>query len=376
MIYNFNFLANFIFAVVTFVMGISFLSLNTPAKSGLNNYRISLKVLAVAYFALSFFAIFRLFNAQKSDTIEIISFIDLSISSIQALLFTLTLIVLINPRFIKLKKLFWFVLPFLSIAVLYLFSFFIYGDPKIVSIEQIGSNLQNPTLWIRLLLLLYYLFQLCFYTYLFIRESRRYNEEILNYFSDVVTLKLSWVQIAFYSALAIGIIAIFSSFLSVQFEWMFTILFTFFYLGFAQEYIQYNRVFTIIENAIVNPVAEVVQVPVRHLIKSDWEHYKSEILKNKYYCQSGVNIEDLAKKLNIGRTTLSNLINREESMNFNSWINRLRIEDSKKLLIDNPEFTIAIISELVGYTEQANFSRQFKLITGESPLYWRKKAAS
>ena len=92
--------------------------------------------------------------------------------------------------------------------------------------------------------------------------------------------------------------------------------------------------------------------------------------------ESGVTIEDLANKLNIGRTTLSNLINREEGVNFNTWINRLRIEEAKQLLIDNPDYTIAKISEMVGYTEQANFSRQFKQITGESPLLWRKQAAS
>jgi len=54
----------------------------------------------------------------------------------------------------------------------------------------------------------------------------------------------------------------------------------------------------------------------------------------------------------------------------------LRIEDAKQLLIDHPDYPIAVVSELVGYTEQANFSRQFKQITGESPLYWRKKAVS
>jgi YesN/AraC family two-component response regulator len=89
-----------------------------------------------------------------------------------------------------------------------------------------------------------------------------------------------------------------------------------------------------------------------------------------------VTIEDIANKLKVGRTTLSNLINREEGVNFNTWINRLRIEYAKQLMIDNPDYTIAKISELVGYTEQANFSRQFKLIAGESPLLWRKKTAS
>jgi two-component system response regulator YesN len=198
----------------------------------------------------------------------------------------------------------------------------------------------------------------------------------MNYFSEVVQLKLKWVRLAFFSALFVGLTALISGFLPFEYGWIFTLVFTLFYFGFAQEYIKYNKVYHIIESAISIPHTETIPIPGRHLMKADWEYYKKEILSNKFYCKAGVNIEDLAKKLNIGRTTLSNLINREEGINFNSWINRLRIEDAKSLMMDNPDFTIAIISEMVGYTEQANFSRQFKQITGESPLYWRKKAAS
>jgi AraC-like DNA-binding protein len=80
----------------------------------------------------------------------------------------------------------------------------------------------------------------------------------------------------------------------------------------------------------------------------------------------------MAQYLKIGRTTLSTFINNEEGMNFNSWINLLRVEEAKSLLIDYPHYNLTQISELIGYSEPSNFSRQFKLITSESPSVWRQ----
>jgi AraC-like DNA-binding protein len=186
---------------------------------------------------------------------------------------------------------------------------------------------------------------------------------------------MNWVKFAYFSALTIGITAMLSSFFPMNTDWIVTIIFSAFYFIFAQEYIKYNKVFSIVEPAINNTITDNPPVQLRSS-RSDWEYYKQRIQSNKQYLVQGITIEEIANNLKISRTTLSNLINREEGVNFNTWINRLRIEDAKNLMIDNPDFTILQISEMVGYTEQANFSRQFKQITGESPLVWRKRLAA
>jgi YesN/AraC family two-component response regulator len=81
----------------------------------------------------------------------------------------------------------------------------------------------------------------------------------------------------------------------------------------------------------------------------------------------------MAHWLGIGRTMLSQHINTNEAMNFNAWINHLRIEEAKQLMRQHPDYTFLQISELVGYSEQANFSRQFKIHAGKSPSVWRQK---
>jgi len=372
---NFHFLTNSLLAVVCGVMGTSFLSFHIPNKEGLKNYRISLRVLASAYFAMSILAISILIFHFSDNSKEYFTYVITAISSIQALLFTFTLITLINPNYLKVRNLIRHLHPFLAFTTLFIVSIIIFGNPQIKTFDAIFQNRTHPTLWVRILFLGYYIFQLVYYSYLYTKEVKRYELELLDYFSDVYRIRMKWMVIAFYSALTIGLTALISCFFPMEYDWIFNLIYAVFYFGFAQEYIKYNRIFSIIEPAIIPETVETTTSP-KLRIKTDWNYLKQQISANHYYCEVSINIEEMAHKLNVGRTTLSNFINREEGMNFNTWINKLRIEDAKNLLIENPDYTIAIIAEMVGYSEQANFSRQFKLITGETPLVWRKKLAA
>jgi len=370
---NLHFLTNSLLAVVCAVMGASFLSIHMPKKDGLKSYQISLRVLAIAYFAMSLIALTVISFNLSDNSSEYITFIITFISSTQALLFSFTLITLINPSFVKVKNVFLHSLPIALFLLLYIISSALFGDPVVTSLNQFFQNIKHPTLIVRLSFLVFYVFQLVYYTDLFMKEAQRYDSELLNYFSDVVQLRLKWVRVAFFAALFVGFTALISCFFPKKDDWIFNILYSLFYFLYAQEYIKYNKVYNIVEPVIHLVPEEDSAVMIKARVKADWDFYKHQIEAQQYYREAGINIEDLAYRLKIGRTTLSNLINREEGMNFNTWINQLRIEDAKQLLLENPDYTIATISEMVGYTEQANFSRQFKQITGESPLMWRKK---
>jgi len=152
---------------------------------------------------------------------------------------------------------------------------------------------------------------------------------------------------------------------------VFTIIYTLFYFSFGIYYIQYPSKFFYIEPAIYPASSSTDKVP-NNKKRLVWDELKNKIIAEKYYLTPGVNIEDMAQYLKIGRTTLSTFINNEEGMNFNLWITSLRIEEAKNLFASYPEYSLAQISELVGYSEPSNFSRQFKLITNESPSVWRQ----
>ena len=59
-------------------------------------------------------------------------------------------------------------------------------------------------------------------------------------------------------------------------------------------------------------------------------------------------------------------------MDFRAWRTSLRVEDAKKLLVEEPSIPASQIARIVGITDRSNFFRQFTLITGMSPDDWRK----
>lgn len=79
---------------------------------------------------------------------------------------------------------------------------------------------------------------------------------------------------------------------------------------------------------------------------------------------------EVAEQVYVSQWHLSKLINRHLKQNFFDIVNDLRIGRAKELLLD-PARRISEISNDVGYTDVAHFSRTFKKITGQTPMEYR-----
>jgi AraC-like DNA-binding protein len=162
---------------------------------------------------------------------------------------------------------------------------------------------------------------------------------------------------------------IFQTLPSLLFDNIFTTVIVVFYTGFAINFINYKKIYHIIEPAL-NTYG---QIEIDHTFKKlSWDLYKQKILESKIYLKEGITLIEIAQSVNVGRGTLSNFINTRENQNFNSWINQLRITEAKSLMTNNPGVPVSYIAMKTGYSEPSNFSREFKQITGETPLAWRK----
>lgn len=106
--------------------------------------------------------------------------------------------------------------------------------------------------------------------------------------------------------------------------------------------------------------------------KKKIEDKLTEWKKQKHYLRPRLTILDLSKMIGINRTYVSNFINDSYGLNFNTWINHLRIEEAKiKMTLTNRR-NLTEIAEQVGFTDLAHFSKQFKLKEGVSPSEWRR----
>lgn len=99
----------------------------------------------------------------------------------------------------------------------------------------------------------------------------------------------------------------------------------------------------------------------------------AEWIEQRGFLNARLTIIQLSKIIGINRTYLSNHINSTYGLNFNLWINHLRIEEAKQLIKQSPKRNLSEIAEQIGFTDLAHFSKQFKLQEGISPSEWRKK---
>ena len=94
------------------------------------------------------------------------------------------------------------------------------------------------------------------------------------------------------------------------------------------------------------------------------------LAKKKPYLNPDFQLMDLRQVLPMNRTYLSQFINSEYGCSFYQWVNGLRIEEAKRLMIDHPEMTIEDVSARCGFSSVRSFYRTFSRETGLAPKEW------
>lgn len=93
---------------------------------------------------------------------------------------------------------------------------------------------------------------------------------------------------------------------------------------------------------------------------------------NKRYCEYDKSREDIAAELNTSKEALHQYFVTKKGIDFNTWRTVLRIEEAKKMLIENKDYSINIIGDMCGFSDRSNFHRQFVKLVGCSPREWRE----
>jgi AraC-like DNA-binding protein len=93
------------------------------------------------------------------------------------------------------------------------------------------------------------------------------------------------------------------------------------------------------------------------------------MVHDKIYLIPDLKIVTLSKMLNTNRTYISNLINDETGCNFNTWVNRYRIDHALEIM--NRQGSNLFVTEFIahesGFGSPSSFIRAFKAHTGITP---------
>ena len=106
------------------------------------------------------------------------------------------------------------------------------------------------------------------------------------------------------------------------------------------------------------------------------EKLRHMMTHDKVFTNENLNLNLVAKDLELSVHQLSELINTRFGIGFSRYIREQRIDAAKRMLIEEPNASVLSIGLSVGFTSQSNFYAAFREITGEAPGQFRKNKTS
>lgn len=85
-----------------------------------------------------------------------------------------------------------------------------------------------------------------------------------------------------------------------------------------------------------------------------------------------LNLSRLARRLGLPARSVSAAVNRVRGLNVSQFVNEHRIAHAAEALADGDR-TIAEVMQAAGFRTKSNFNREFKRVTGESPMDYRRR---
>jgi AraC-like DNA-binding protein len=354
-------------ASLLLLFGLLFLFISIPERPLLHSYRKARWMMTGCYLFFAFInGVEYVFRDTAGDNIPLTQTVTLAIAFSQSFLFTWTLIALLNVRWMERRR-FCRELTLVGTCIAALFAVWSLCPPAVFGPVFCGF-------------LLLYAAQLLRYTRLFVSNYRLFGQQMDNYFSGSEAGRLRWVAFSFFAALAVGVLALLPAVFMSDFN---ALLFTvvpvwFFYTFFGIRFLNYAFRFHTFETAVEHEPPPPDAPDAGEPSPAGAAAYASLGIKLEQWVASGqfvrqgITIDMLAAELYTNRSYLSAYINKFRGQTFREWINGLRIEEAKRMLLRHPSLNMQEIALRTGFANRSNFGRQFLRQTGLSPKKWRE----
>lgn len=95
-------------------------------------------------------------------------------------------------------------------------------------------------------------------------------------------------------------------------------------------------------------------------------------VNEKHYREYDKSRDEIAEELRTSKEMLQLYFSLRVGEDFRTWRTELRVEDAKKLLLEDKRASVNVIADIAGFSDRSNFHRQFTKIAGCSPKEWRE----
>lgn len=248
-------------------------------------------------------------------------------------------------------------------------------------LQEKSTELETTTVviqkWVHVFIRILFAVQIVFFLFFGSKLVFRYNKRIANFYSNLESKTIIWVNLLLFSFVITSVISIVFNIIgkSVFFNNIIllsvpSIIFSvlLFVIG-LQGYMQ--------NHTVADLEIDEQQIPELETRKFNRSKLKEDLLElfnsEKVFMQPDLKITHVSEKLKTNRTYLSNLINKEFSCTFSDFVNKYRINEAKRLLNEKSYngFSQEYISEKSGFGSLSSFIRVFREIENTTPGRFR-----
>lgn len=363
-------------AFVITVLGFMLATTILP-EDGLEKLRKARNILVPSYFVLALLSLVCCFTGYDR-CIEPAS--TLFVASFQALLFTMSMLVFIRPGEFRWSTVFRQAGAITVAGIALFISLFCFTDYY---------------LWFFYTGIAAYIIQLIIYTRKFTLAYYKTVQEVEDYYDEDEESRLTWVKTGFYSALAIGVMAISVLFFPILYKFfvpLYVLYYSFMVMWFVNYYRRMKFAIPVIADAplevkvYTNPTEtdfgetdksvkedkeepEPIFLTKEQLLKERLQKYIDE----KEYCEKDIPSSIVVDSFGMSQSFFRQYMKDSYGMDFRPWRKELRLREASRLFAENPGYTIEEVCELVGYNNSGNFNRDFKKMMGMTPKNYCKQ---
>ena len=237
-----------------------------------------------------------------------------------------------------------------------------------------------------------FLIQSVTYIVYFDRAYKQSLKDLENYYDDAEEHKLRWIRFCYVFSMLTNLFVLvyIGLYWLLDYKMEVAALYTFWYLLYmlylSSNFISFLGSHKLILDAVAHNVLTGNIFPQRAQrsrktegpkLNMDKEFAKldrniEQWVADKRYCEYDNTRDQIAADLKTTKDILHLYFMTKMGIDFRTWRTGLRIEEAKRLLLENRDASINIVAEVSGFSDKSNFHRQFVKIVGCSPKQWRE----
>lgn len=333
------------------VTGLILAAVKTRSDEKTAKFRMAKLSLTVAVLALGILNMAQIGVDPEGDSDYLGGCIALAVSYLQAMLFTMAVLVFIRPQEVTRRRV---TGQLTAIAV--------------VDAVLIGSFCMLPLrafLFIYWMGIVLYVALLVYYIRWYRRSYRWFRQQIADcYEEDEIERGLRWLNILFWAALAVGVLALLMLFGRRDIDMCLTVVIAVYYAFLTASFINYE-----LSTPIILPALEGNTLHNSEYVDNQRVMNFSATLLVTWIQQGGYldtqkPVEEIVKELGMTNDQFHQYFQKTEGEDFRTWRIRKRIQHAQQLMQEHPDWPVTRIAQASGFNDRSWFYQQFLRFTG------------